>query len=55
MGKESIEIEIIDDCLEFSPWFKKIKDLEKWLDLKIMECPEDISCRKIVINYIIGK
>jgi hypothetical protein len=33
--KKEIKIEVIDECLEFEPWFHKIYDLETWTKLKV--------------------
>lgn len=33
--ERKIQIKVLDNCINFKPWFKKIKDLEKWLKVKV--------------------
>ncbi|MGV8139246.1 MAG: hypothetical protein AB2L20_28975 [Mangrovibacterium sp.] len=48
VGRGVVLIKVLDNCLNFSSWFEKIEDMQKWLDVEV-KCPGNGTC-EITIN-----
>ena len=44
-SKQEIVIEIADDCLDYSGWFKKIKSLGRWMTVEVKQSANLITIK----------